>query len=80
VPIQWPQVTAFVDAPPFEFPRDVSNIIGVFGVMHEMVGDVDRLQPSPSLGFQRPHTLPNAVLESWQALIADGFGRHLLTA
>jgi uncharacterized SAM-binding protein YcdF (DUF218 family) len=80
VPVQWPQVTAFVDAPPFEFPRDVSNIIGVFGVMHEMVGDVDRIQQYPSLGFQRPHTLPNAVLESWKALIAAGFGRHLLTA
>lgn len=80
VPVQWPEVTAYVDSPPFEFPRDVSNVIGVFGVMHEMVGDVDRIQQYPSLGFQRPLALPADVLTSWQALITAGFGRHLLTA
>jgi uncharacterized SAM-binding protein YcdF (DUF218 family) len=79
VPVQWPEVTAFVDSPPFEFPQQVSNIIGVFGVMNEMVGDVDRVLQYPSRGFQRPHAVPASILESWRALIADGFGHHLLT-
>jgi uncharacterized SAM-binding protein YcdF (DUF218 family) len=78
VPVQWPEVTAFVDSPPFEFPREVSNIIGVFGVMNEMVGDVDRVLKYPARGFQRAHDVPAPVLESWRALIADGFGHHLL--
>jgi uncharacterized SAM-binding protein YcdF (DUF218 family) len=78
VPVQWPEVTAFVDSPPLEFPQEVSNIIGVFGVMNEMVGDVDRVLKYPSRGFQRAHDVPAAVLESWRALIADGFGHHLL--
>jgi uncharacterized SAM-binding protein YcdF (DUF218 family) len=78
VPVRWPEVTAYVDAPPFQFPQDVSNIIGVFGVMHEMVGDVDRVLQYPSLGFQQPHSIPPAVLESWRALVAVGFDRHLL--
>ena len=78
VPVQWPEVTAFVDSPPLEFPHEVSNIIGVFGVMNEMVGDVDRVLKYPSRGFQRAHDVPASVLESWRALIADGFGHHLL--
>jgi uncharacterized SAM-binding protein YcdF (DUF218 family) len=78
VPVQWPEVTAFVDSPPLEFPQEVSNIIGVFGVMNEMVGDVDRVLKYPSRGFQRAHDVPAPVLESWRALIADGFGHHLL--
>jgi uncharacterized SAM-binding protein YcdF (DUF218 family) len=78
VPVQWPEVAAFVDSPPFEFPQQVSNIIGVFGVMNEMVGDVDRVLKYPSRGFQRPYDVPAAVLESWRALIADGFSHHLL--
>jgi hypothetical protein len=48
--------------------------------MHEMVGDVDRIQQYPGRGFQVPHELPGPILESWKALIAAGFGRHLLTA
>lgn len=80
VPIQWPGVTAFVDSPQFTFPEDISNVIGVFGVIHEMVGDIDRVIQYPSRGFQIPHHLPPAILESWNKLIAEGFGQHLLAA
>ena len=59
VPVQWPEVTAFVDSPPLEFPQEVSNIIGVFGVINEMVGDVDRVLQYPSRGFQRAHDVPD---------------------
>lgn len=79
VPVQWPEVTAWVDSPPFTFPEEVSNIIGVFGVIHEMVGDVDRVLQYPARGFQRPHAVPETILESWKALIVEGFSRHLLT-
>jgi uncharacterized SAM-binding protein YcdF (DUF218 family) len=78
VPVQWPGISACVDSPPFAFPDDVSNVIGVFGVIHEMVGDVDRIIQYPARGFQVPHQLPQPVLESWNALIAAGFGQHLL--
>jgi len=78
VPVQWPEVTAWVDSPPFSFPEEVSNIIGVFGVIHEMVGDVDRVLRYPARGFQRPHAVPETILESWQALVVEGFSRHLV--
>jgi hypothetical protein len=80
IPIQWPDVTAFVDSPPLTFPDQVSQITGVFGVMNEMVGDIDRIIQYPGRGFQTPHTLPQDILDSWRALIAEGFGHHLLPA
>jgi uncharacterized SAM-binding protein YcdF (DUF218 family) len=79
VPVRWPEVEAYVDAPPFVFPEDVSNIIGVLGVIHEMVGDIDRVQQYPSRGFQQAHPLPEPILESWHHLVKAGFGCHLLT-
>jgi uncharacterized SAM-binding protein YcdF (DUF218 family) len=78
VPIQWPGIKFFVDAPGFAFPEEVSNLIGVFGVINEMVGDIDRIIRYPSKGFQLPHQLPQEVLKSWEALVKDGFDHHLL--
>jgi len=78
VPVQWPEITAYVDSPPFAFPQDVSNVIGILGVIHEMVGDLDRIIQYPSLGFQLPHRVPLPVLDSWEALKAQGFRHHLL--
>ena len=78
VPIQWPGVTAFVDAPPLRFPEEVSNVVGILGVIDEMVGDVDRILKYPALGYQAPHDLPAEILESWQDLQKAGFKNHLL--
>lgn len=78
IPVQWPEVQAFVDSPPLEFPQDVSHIIGVFGVMHEMVGDIDRILQYSSQGFQLAHDIPEQIMESWRHLIDVGFHAHLL--
>jgi uncharacterized SAM-binding protein YcdF (DUF218 family) len=80
VPVQWPDVTAFVDAPPLRFPEDVSNVVGVLGVIDEMVGDVDRILKYPALGYQAPHELPAEILEAWRSLVRLGFQNHLLPA
>ena len=80
IPVQWPRVTAFVDCPNFAFPEDVSNVIGVFGVIHEMVGDIDRILEYPSQGFQVRHTLPPDVRQAWRELIEQGFTLHRLTS
>jgi len=78
VPVQWPGVTACIDAPPLRFPDDVSNVIGVLGVIDEMVGDVDRILKYPALGYQAPHELPAEILDIWQFLVSSGFRNHLL--
>ncbi len=78
LPIQWPGLTAFVDAPPLRFPTEVSNVVGILGVIDEMVGDVDRILQYPALGYQAPHEFPTEVLDAWHDLKVAGFKNHLL--
>ncbi len=78
VPVQWPAIQFYVDAPSISFPDEISNIIGVLGVIDEMVGDIHRIIEYPQKGFQVPHPLPADVLESWRFLVSQGFDRHLL--
>jgi len=78
LPVQWPDIEPCVDAPSFEFPWGVSNVVGVFGLIDEMVGDLHRILVYPALGFQAPLTVPAGVLTAWDALIGEGFDRHLV--
>lgn len=43
-----------------------------------MVGDIERIQRYPALGYQVPHQLPQKVLDAWEYLIQQGFTQHLL--
>jgi uncharacterized SAM-binding protein YcdF (DUF218 family) len=76
--VQWPDTNVHVDCPSIEFPRDASNVVGVLGAIDELVGDVQRIQEYPKLGYQAPHEFPADILESWEFLIASGFKNHLL--
>ena len=75
---QWPDIEAHVSCPPIKFPEEVCNLIGVFGVINEMVGDVQRIRQYPKLGYQVPHALPRQVVDAWDYLIARGFVHHRL--
>jgi uncharacterized SAM-binding protein YcdF (DUF218 family) len=76
--LQLPGIACFVACPELQFPQDVSNVIGVFGIINEMVGDVERIQRYPALGFQAPHGLPRDVLDAWSYLIRQGFTHHVM--
>ncbi len=78
VPIKWPDVYAYTASPPFNFPDEISNIVGIFGVINEMVGDIQRIIEYPKLGYQVAHTLPEEVLESWEYLVRCGFTQHMM--
>lgn len=75
--VQWPEVQACVTAPNIKFPDDVSNVVGVLGVINEMVGDIERIQKYPAFGYQAEHKLTKPVLQAWEALVAEGFDEHL---
>ncbi|WP_341677980.1 YdcF family protein [Niveibacterium sp. SC-1] len=75
---QWPGVEANVSCPDIWFPDAVSNIVGVLGVIDEMVGDVERIREYPKRGYQAPHVLPTEVDESWGYLVQQGFTHHLM--
>lgn len=78
LPVQWPDLEAWVDAPSFRFPDDVSNLIGVLGLIDEMVGDVHRIMVYPALGFQVEQAIPDEVQVAWRYLVEQGFDHHLI--
>ncbi|MEM7016967.1 MAG: ElyC/SanA/YdcF family protein, partial [Pseudomonadota bacterium] len=79
VEAQWPNIEAYVSCPDLEFPDEVSNVVGVLGVISEMVGDIERIQRYPTLGYQAQHTLPEEIINSWHYLVEQGFTEHLMS-
>ncbi len=77
-PIQWPGVRAYTAGPAISFPDEISNVIGLFGLINEMVGDIHRIMEYPKLGYQVEHTLPEEVIASWKQLVQSGFTMHML--
>lgn len=77
VPVHAPELTYSVACPEHVFPDEVSPVVGLFGLVSEMVGDIERIKRYPELGFQVPHTLPVEVVEAQQALLALGFDHHM---
>ena len=76
--IQWPEINSIVSCPDIKFPAEVSNVIGIWGVINEMVGDIQRIQKYPDRGFQAPHALPEKIIRNWEYLIDQGFTYHLI--
>lgn len=76
--VQCPDKRVSVTAPEIAFPNEVSNVVGVLGLINEMVGDIERIMKYPALGFQSEHELPPKVLEAWQFLLDAGFDEHLM--
>ncbi|WP_263140339.1 YdcF family protein [Pseudomonas sp. RIT-PI-AD] len=78
LPIQWPGLEAYVDAPDYGFPEQISNQVGVLGVIDEMVGDVQRIKLYPQRGFQVKQAIPEEVEAAWEYLVEQGFDHHLI--
>lgn len=68
----------YTSGPDFIFPNDISNIVGLNGVINEMVGDIHRIIKYPKLGFQESHYLPPEILEAYFYLVDEGYTDHLL--
>jgi uncharacterized SAM-binding protein YcdF (DUF218 family) len=77
VQAQWPEIEGHISSPSLKFLEDVSNVIGILGVIHEMCGDVQRIQKYPELGYQARHELPRNIVAAWHELVEAGFTHHL---
>ena len=74
---QWPDTACFVSSPEYTFPDEVSNVVGLLGLIDEMVGDIDRIRRYPELGYQIDHELPRSVQAAAEILMHSGFKNHL---
>ena len=76
----WPEIKCHVSAPIIQFPMQISNVVGILGVINEMVGDIDRIQKYPARGYQAPHELPEDIIDIFEYLKSQGFTQHLVPA
>jgi uncharacterized SAM-binding protein YcdF (DUF218 family) len=75
----WPShLDVLTDAPPIEFPDGISPLIGLIPLIHEMVGDIQRIMVYPELGYQAPDVLPDDVKRSYDYLVQRGFTDHMI--
>jgi uncharacterized SAM-binding protein YcdF (DUF218 family) len=73
----WPEMRVFFTSPQLSFAEQSRGGIQE-GLIHEMVGDIQRIQAYPALGFQIPQEVPISVLDAYERLVSLGFDKHLL--
>jgi uncharacterized SAM-binding protein YcdF (DUF218 family) len=75
----WPEMRIYFTAPQLGFAEQLRGGIQE-GLIHEMVGDIQRMRAYPALGFQIPQEVPVNVLEAYERLVSLGFDRHLIAS
>jgi uncharacterized SAM-binding protein YcdF (DUF218 family) len=76
---QWPDCDFLMSSPPISYERYAEpQIIGLEKLLHEMVGQVDRIERYPELGFTERTNVPEKVLRAKRQLVEGGFGDHLI--
>jgi len=75
-----PDVAVFVTSPPCEFDDYCLDRVDPEMLVNLMVGDLQRIERYPALGYQAPEDIPAAVKASYERLVAAGFTRHLIAS
>jgi len=73
----WPEMKIYITSPRITFHEQMEHGIRE-NLIHEMVGDIQRIKLYPDLGFQIPQEIPEEVWSAYRALIARGFDKHLI--
>jgi hypothetical protein len=75
----WPDMKVCFTSPRLDFADQLRYGIQE-GLVHEMVGDVQRIRVYPALGFQIPQDIPDSVWNAYERLVSMGFDKHLIGA
>lgn len=73
----WPEMAIFITSPQIGFREQYEGGIRE-NLIHEMVGDVQRIRTYPRLGFQIPQGIPERVSSAYEKLVRLGYDQHLL--
>jgi uncharacterized SAM-binding protein YcdF (DUF218 family) len=77
---QWPDCDFLLSSPPI--PYDVyaqPDIICFDKLVNELVGQVDRIERYPELGFTEKAKVPEQVIAAKRQLVELGFAKHLVS-
>jgi hypothetical protein len=77
---QWPDCDFLLSSPPIPYEGYAQpDIIGFDKLVNELVGQVDRIERYPELGFAQKTTVPGGVIAAKRQLIELGFVTHLIS-
>ncbi|MBA3699673.1 MAG: YdcF family protein [Planctomycetes bacterium] len=74
---QWPEVRTLRAGARVPFAADLAPGRTVADLIHELVGDAERLRLYPERGWHAPVSIPADVAAAVRTLIACGYDRHL---
>jgi uncharacterized SAM-binding protein YcdF (DUF218 family) len=77
-PVCWPEATVITSCPDHAFTEQPTAEHSLDDLIHEMVGDVQRMVEYPCLGYQARQETPPEVLAAYEELMARGYTRHLM--
>ena len=75
---KWPEVSYAVTSPDLQIQDQVTENHGWEDIINEMVGDLQRIQLYPKLGYQTKQEIPKEVKKAYNELVKLGFTKHLL--
>jgi uncharacterized SAM-binding protein YcdF (DUF218 family) len=73
----WPEMKIVITSPRIGFIEQLQNGIRE-NLIHEMVGDIQRIRVYPDLGFQIPQEIPDEVWDAYERLVMLGYDKHLI--
>jgi uncharacterized SAM-binding protein YcdF (DUF218 family) len=76
-PLYWPDATVITSCPGHSFAEQPAPGHSIDDLIHEMVGDVERILEYPRLGYQVPQETPAEVRAAHEELKARGYTLHL---
>ena|SRR5258708_3297740 len=77
---QWPGCDFLLSSPPIPYAEYAQpDIIGFERLVNELVGQVDRVEGYPELGFTEKTQVPEEVIAAKRQLIELGFANHLVS-
>ena len=74
----WPDKKLSVTSPPLSFQDYPNEEIPMERVIHNMIGDLQRIKHYPALGFQVEQTIPDEVWSAYERVVSLGFDAHLM--
>jgi uncharacterized SAM-binding protein YcdF (DUF218 family) len=73
----WPEMRVFITSPKITFKEQRENGIQD-NLIHEIVGDIQRMKVYADLGFQTRQAIPDNVWNAYEKLASLGYNGHLI--
>jgi uncharacterized SAM-binding protein YcdF (DUF218 family) len=74
---QWPEVKVTITAPTHGFDAQPIPSFSLDHLIHEMVGDLARMEAYARAGYQTAQMIPGTISQAFDLLVAHGYTRHM---